>query len=169
MDGCSFACPRLLPQQDAAQASGEEERGLDLRLTTFNLLAPCYKRIPSEVPGLPAGTGLLASQAKTLHTARESEFAGLWRERALETVGWRVESGRGGCPWRWHRVILEDSRCSVLFGCKVGVQVGLPATPLVFIVVTYYMHGCVPVVLQVQQEDHDTPNNAKRIVLYLFL
>lgn len=90
-------------QQDPAKASGSEERGLDVRLTTFNLLAPCYKRIPSEVPGLPAGTGLLASQAKTLHTARESEFAGLWRERALETVGLGVEAGRvggGGELWR---------------------------------------------------------------------
>ncbi|CAN0287188.1 unnamed protein product [Laminaria digitata] len=68
-----------------------DERGLNLRLTTFNLLAPCYKRMHTVEPPLAAGiadagTGLLARRAKTERTARESEFAGLWRERAMETV-----------------------------------------------------------------------------------
>lgn len=72
---------------------GDSLMGLDLRLTTFNLLAPCYKRMHGEVVPLKsaaalanAGTGLLANQAKRRHTARESEFAGLWTERATETV-----------------------------------------------------------------------------------
>ena len=79
-------------QETQEQPRGEmDERGLDLRLTTFNLLAPCYKRMHSlEAPlaaGIAnAGTGLLARRAKTERTARESEFAGLWRERAMETV-----------------------------------------------------------------------------------
>ncbi|CAM9336592.1 unnamed protein product, partial [Hapterophycus canaliculatus] len=42
---------------------------MDFRLTTFNLLAPCYKRMHDRE-----------------RTARESEFDGVWRERALETV-----------------------------------------------------------------------------------
>ena len=59
-----------------------------------------------------AGTGLLAMRAKTERTARESEFAGLWRERALETVrrggggddhamaeGYGGRDGRGLARW----------------------------------------------------------------------
>lgn len=69
----------------------EGKRELDLRLTTFNLLAPCYKRIHNEMPiaamaAAGSGTGLLASQAKKHHTPRESEFGVLWRERAIQTV-----------------------------------------------------------------------------------
>lgn len=74
---------------------------MDFRLTTFNLLAPCYKRMHSDVAPVAAigeaGTGLLANRARTHRTARESEFDGVWRERALETVrrdrvytGWSV-------------------------------------------------------------------------------
>lgn len=63
---------------------------MDFRLTTFNLLAPCYKRMHSEVAPVAAigeaGTGLLANRARTHRTARESEFDDVWRERALETV-----------------------------------------------------------------------------------
>lgn len=71
------------------------QRDLDVRLTTFNLLAPCYKRMHAEV--MPAGTeiavsGLLASEAKSRRTSRESEFTELWKERALQTVSyqWRL-------------------------------------------------------------------------------
>jgi len=65
------------------------ERGMDFRLTTFNLLAPCYKRMHSEAPPIAeTATGLLANQnrARAKRTARESEFDHVWRERALETV-----------------------------------------------------------------------------------
>lgn len=76
-------------QQGDQVRAGMDKRGMELRLTTFNLLAPCYKRMHNEAP-VPAiadgGTGLLASQAKTHRTARESEFGFLWRERAMETV-----------------------------------------------------------------------------------
>lgn len=65
-----------------------DDRGLDLRLTTFNLLAPCYKRMhPEALPSGVVGNGLLAGQAKaSTRTSRESEFADLWRQRAVETV-----------------------------------------------------------------------------------
>lgn len=61
---------------------------MEFRLTTFNLLAPCYKRMHSEVSTPMGGvsTGLLANRAKAQRTARESEFDGVWKERALETV-----------------------------------------------------------------------------------
>lgn len=69
----------------------EGKRELDLRLTTFNLLAPCYKRIHNDVPiaamaAAGSGTGLLASQARKHHTPRESEFDVLWEQRAIQTV-----------------------------------------------------------------------------------
>lgn len=69
----------------------DAKRELDLRLTTFNLLAPCYKRIHNEVPiaamaAAGSATGLLASQARKHHTPRESEFGVLWKERAIQTV-----------------------------------------------------------------------------------
>lgn len=98
-----------------------DERGLDLRLTTFNLLAPCYKRMHAlEAPvaaGIAdAGTGLLAMRAKTERTARESEFAGLWRERALETV----RRGGGGAMtmlWRRDMVVGMEGDLRVGFFC----------------------------------------------------
>ena len=70
-------------------ADSSDQRELNLRLTTFNLLAPCYKRIHPEIPAAAmtaTGTGLLASQARKHYTPRESEFDGLWRERAVQTV-----------------------------------------------------------------------------------
>lgn len=79
-------------------AERERQRGLDFRLTTFNLLAPCYKRMHnSEVAPQVAVTGLLANRARTERTARESEFDGVWRGRAMETV--RAEWKRvAPCP-----------------------------------------------------------------------
>lgn len=79
---------------------------MDFRLTTFNLLAPCYKRMHDrEVAPHVAATGLLANRARTERTARESEFDGVWRERALETVSARKQEERThlfvlclGCP-----------------------------------------------------------------------
>lgn len=87
---------------------------MDFRLTTFNLLAPCYKRMHSEAVPVAAigeagtGTGLLANRARTQRTARESEFNDVWRERALETVS------RG--PTR--------TRFAFSFGCSTGIRPG---------------------------------------------
>lgn len=79
---------------------------MDFRLTTFNLLAPCYKRMHSEVaPAVAAigeagtGTGLLANRARAGRTARESEFDEVWRERALETVRRYIDCPTRGVPW----------------------------------------------------------------------
>lgn len=105
-------------QEQTQEPRGEtDERGLDLRLTTFNLLAPCYKRMHTvEAPlaaGIAdAGTGLLARRAKTERTARESEFAGLWRERAMETVREMGGEGRG-------RGGLPFENCSLLVAGKL--------------------------------------------------
>lgn len=83
---------QCLVAEETARSAGESKdavaRGMEFRLTTFNLLAPCYKRMYSEVsmPVGGVGTGLLANSAKGQRTARESEFDGVWRERALETV-----------------------------------------------------------------------------------
>lgn len=79
-----------------------------------------------------AGTGLLAMRAKTEHTARESEFTGLWRERALETVrGGRggddhiVAEGYGGIDgWGLARLL-----CSVLYRLGLAVFRTLNAIP----------------------------------------
>lgn len=71
------------------QQAGDQIRGLDVRLTTFNLLAPCYKRMHAAIVPPEAemvGTGLLAAEAKSRRISRESEFTELWRERAIETV-----------------------------------------------------------------------------------
>ena len=111
-----FLCPFLrgfldLQQQETAAAAADGvamdtsedsvERGMDFRLTTFNLLAPCYKRMHSEVAPVAAigeaGTGLLANRARTHRTARESEFDDVWRERALETVRTRPRTSATRC------------------------------------------------------------------------
>lgn len=88
-------CPRKYIQM-------ADDRGLDFRLTTFNLLAPCYKRMHAGAlpPALSesARSGLLAGQATVSHrTARESEFADVWRQRAVETVS----------PWVWKTPIVS--------------------------------------------------------------
>ncbi len=73
---------------------------MDFRLTTFNLLAPCYKRMHSETPPIAdTATGLLAHQkrARAKRTARESEFDHVWRERAFETVRQAVPLPFAGC------------------------------------------------------------------------
>ncbi|CAM9169928.1 unnamed protein product [Ectocarpus sp. 4 AP-2014] len=85
---CRVAPPAEETARSARESKDAVARGMEFRLTTFNLLAPCYKRMHSEVstPVGGVGTGLLANRAKGQRTARESEFDGVWRERALETV-----------------------------------------------------------------------------------
>lgn len=93
--------------------ANEQQRGLDLRLTTFNLLAPCYKRMHADVvpPGTEvAATGLLAAEAKSRRTSRESEFTELWRERAIQTVrGGKLVLGTR-VPQQWLACVSCEGR-----------------------------------------------------------
>ncbi|CAM9309570.1 unnamed protein product, partial [Discosporangium mesarthrocarpum] len=95
--------------KDVSEQPHPPRGGLDFRLTTFNLLAPCYKRIkpvtnkgglcpPAGVEAPEAahgtsgiGSALMALQAK-LPQPRESSFDDLWRERAEDTVAFMQEN-----------------------------------------------------------------------------
>jgi exonuclease III len=80
-------------QPDATEQSApQQERGL--LLTTFNLLAPCYKRVDegalraSTPQTIPSDRGLLGALQEALAGGRqrESDYDPMWRARAKDTL-----------------------------------------------------------------------------------